>query len=205
MDVTDEQKEHVISLLEVGQKLEAVRYLQRLHNLDAEQALTLTEKIEFEINSSEQHETSDAGSSFNVAKIVGTVFLSIGLLLLGLSLFFGFKAYRFKHNAFSIPGKVIDLKPSQSLSSDKKERITMYAAVIEYTFYGHQYQYISNENYSTPPYNKGDSIALLVDRSNPGEPVINSFFNQWFVTVLLGSLGLIFAAVGWGVGRVFGG
>jgi len=56
MALTSEQKNHAKELIESGDKLEAVRYLQQTMGIDAAQALLLAEKLEEEI---EKHETAE--------------------------------------------------------------------------------------------------------------------------------------------------
>ena len=46
MPLTPEQKEHVVGLLEMDDKLEAVRYLKETMGVSAEHALMLAEKPE---------------------------------------------------------------------------------------------------------------------------------------------------------------
>jgi hypothetical protein len=65
MNLTPEQKEHAIELIEMGEKLQAVRYFQETLNVSAEEALLLTEKLEEEIDGAvvEEIKGASAGST----------------------------------------------------------------------------------------------------------------------------------------------
>jgi hypothetical protein len=96
MTLTPEQKEHAIELIAFGDKLAAVRYFQEVLNIDAEQALLLAEKLEEEIETAEgpdiepmtpaqREELSKSGVA--VGKIVGILFMSIGLIMLAVMIY----------------------------------------------------------------------------------------------------------------------
>ena len=88
MTLTPEQKEHAIDLIEMGEKLEAVRYFQQVLSIDAEQALLLAEKLEKEVEPEfDQQELLQKAeemkrSGAKVGRLVGLIFMSIGIVLL---------------------------------------------------------------------------------------------------------------------------
>jgi hypothetical protein len=79
----------------------------------------------------------------------------------------------------------------------------LYTPVLQYHYEGKEYRYESPYGSTEPEYAVGDQISLLVDPSHPEDPEEDSFMNKWFVSMLLGSIGLVFAGVGMVVMRAF--
>src|SRR5262245_12001704 len=131
MDITEEQKEHVTSLLEAGDKLGAVRYMQEEFGLTADQALQMAEKLDEQLDDiakekmvADVHRTLNSG--INPARIVGTIF---GLLGLGFLATVGILIYldqQFQKTAIPTKGKVVDMSSYESRDKDTGQTTTMY-------------------------------------------------------------------------------
>lgn len=206
--LSEEHKETVIEMLEAGDQLGAVDYLREHFQLSAEDALAMARKLEEQIDKQEEAEfikevRQSTSSASKVPVIIGLVFGSIGLLLLGLGAWFGVKANDFSNRAVKAVGTVERMVERQSRSDDKMSTYITYAPVIRYQFDGKEHTFTSPVSSSDPEYEVGDEVELLVDPENPRDASIDSFMGTWFVTALLSGMGLIFSLVGFFVARAF--
>jgi len=202
MTLTPEQKEHAIDLIEMGEKLEAVRYFQQTLQLDAEQALALTEKLEAEIEAG-----SDLDAEFetkvldqqpagaNVGKLVGFVFMSIGIIMLSVVLYLIYSYQQFEKRAKVVKGNVTDYQTHISQSDNSST--TMYAPVFEYVYKGKTRTYVSTTSSNYKEYELGKSLDMFVDPEHPEEVLVNSFSEKWFLPMLLGFMGILFTGLGY--------
>jgi hypothetical protein len=138
-----------------------------------------------------------------VGKLVGSVFLGVGIILLSVAGYLIISNNKFEQRAIHTKGKVIDYRNYQS-SNDNGGSTTMYTPVFEYAFSGKSYQHASSTSSSSPEYEIGEEVDVLVDPKNPKEILINTFWEKWFVVVLLGIMGTIFTGVGYAVFRFVG-
>jgi hypothetical protein len=87
MTLTPDQKEHLESLLKASDKLAAVRYLQETLGLSAEEALSLTEKLDKTVEESPtatllntmKQGTAVIAKESKVGKYVGGIFMFFGM------------------------------------------------------------------------------------------------------------------------------
>src|SRR5690349_10498604 len=137
--MTPEQKEHATELIEMGDKLKAVRYFQQTLNITADQALALAEKLEVELGITlfeESLETKGTSTSgVNVGKLVGSIFMGVGIIMLSVITYLIVSNNKFEQRAVRTKGKVIDFRNYQS-SNDNGSSSTMYTPVFEYEFNG---------------------------------------------------------------------
>ncbi len=126
MQLTDEQQEELDVLINSGEKLEAIRYAQQTIGLDAESAISLVEKLE------KQYEEEDEAafattvkehekSMSNVPAIIGGIFGGIGVLLLVLGAYFGYRTQTFLETAVAIPGIVKEYRESEAYNSEERQ------------------------------------------------------------------------------------
>ena len=202
MTLTPEQKEHAVELIEMGDKLEAVRFVQQTLYISVEQALTLTEKLEGELKSPNEN-PSDA-PTMNVGRLLGSIFMSLGGIMLAVVAYLAFSNYKFEQRAQPVKGKVVDYQSYQSANSKGGGYTTMYTPSFEYPFQGKPYRYKSSTSSSSKEYEIGEAVEVLVDPLEPETPLINTFWEKWFLPVLLGSLGTMFTGMGYLAFRVFG-
>lgn len=208
MEVGEEEQEHVVSLIEMGEKLEAIRYCQQTFNLDAEQAITMVERLEEQVDDKKFKEIGEqvTASTSGLPKMIGRIFGGIGLILIILAVFFGYRTYTFLQKAVPLPGVVKGFREFQVRSTDNDNRTivsTVVGPILEYKYEGKDYTYESPYGSSTPAYSVGDQIPLLIDPARPSEPDEAGFMDQWFVTLILGAIGLIFFGVGIIVSKSF--
>jgi hypothetical protein len=209
--LTPEQKQHVIELIDMGDQLEAVRYLQNTLHISAEQAMVLAEKLQQEIETeneaafrakaAELQQKHSSGT--NVGKTVGGIFMVIGIIFLviaGLIVYFN---YTFTQRAVTIKGKVLSYETYESRNDDGGST-TMYRLAFQYEYQGKTYTHVSSGASSSPEFQEGEELDIMVDPKDPDEILINSFMEQWFASVLLGGMGVVFGGLGFLVYKQLG-
>jgi len=210
MTLTSEQKDHAIQLVEMGDTLEAVRYLQETLQITADQALALTEKLKEEVDASPlldefkaMEEQLRQKPGINIGRIVGLIFMSVGGILLSVVVYFVISNYQFEQRAVPVMGKIIDYESYLS-KNDNGGSTTMYTPIFQYTFNGKEYTYKSSTSSSSRGYEIGESVEVLVDPDEPLSVLIHSFWDEWFLSILLGIMGTMFAGMGYMAYRVLG-
>ena len=187
MKIKDVDKEHISFLLQTGDKLAAVRYLQQNYSLTAEEALTLAEKLEQQ----DSKGPATAIQTNSPLRLVGIIFSVAGFLLLSVAFVSGFRDYKFTAIALPITGRVVSIQPPPG-----------YAPVIEYRMSGTTYTVTGEQLSSDRVFVIGQDVELLVDPRKPQEAKLNSFFDRWFVVVILASIGLLFSIIGFVVRKL---
>ena len=168
--------------LEQGRKLEAVKYVRHVMNLDLREALTTVDKVGNEINP-QYGATNIAGISGClrvVAKGLGAFLLFVSLLFLaaaGIIYYFQLKSVS---QSDRVSGKVTEMK---SLDSDAT------APVIEYEWKGKLRSHESHTYSSPPDYKVGEAVSLFVNREDTGDVIIDTFADRYALIVGLGFIG----------------
>lgn len=208
--LTEEQKEHAIELISMGDKLEAVRYFQQTLGVNAEQALTLTEKLEQEIKVEDEAAFAelektmpDPNNGLNVGKLVGRIFMGVGGVMLVIVAFILYSNYSFSKRAEPIKVKVVEYRSYES-RNDNGSYTTMFTPVYQYEYKGKPYTYVSTTSSSSQEFQAGEWVDALVDPQNPNEILVDSFMGKWFLPLLLGFMGILFGGIGFVVFRVLG-
>ena len=212
MSLSSKQKKHVVKLIETGDKLDAVRYLQETLNLTADQALILTEKLEEELEGSPlqdeinalKEETLHPSTGINVGHVVGLTFMGIGAIMLALVAYFVYSNYQFTKHAVTVKAKVINYTSYESRDSDGGGLTTMFTPTFQYPYKGKLYTYKSTTSTSNKSYEIGETVEVLIDPDDPENILIPDFWDEWFVTVLLGFLCVLFSGMGYLVYRLLG-
>jgi hypothetical protein len=211
MTLTPEQKEHAMDLIFMGEKLEAVRYFQQALNIDAEQALMLAEKLEEEIEAEdsqvlkefEQQHTNLKESGPNVGRIVGALFMGIGIVMLLVVAYLIYSHQQFEKNAKVVKATVTEYQ-SYNSRDDDGSTTTMFTPVFEYEFKGTKHTYVSNTSSSSKDYEIGEKVDMMVNPDDPQDVLIDSFMGKWFLPLLLGFMGTLFTGLGYVAYAVIG-
>lgn len=210
MNLTPEQKEHAVELIEMGEKLDAVRYFQETLQVSAEEALLLAEKLEEEIEETDLEDIKELQQEalkqpgVNVGRLVGMIFMSIGTIMLAVVAYLLVSNYQFMQRAQSVKGKVIDYQSYQSRDRDSNSSTSMYTPTYQYAYKGKLYTHISTTSTSSKDYEIGDPVEILIDPEDPKEILINSFMVKWFLPLLLGFMGTLFTGLGFVAFRFLG-
>ena len=132
-----------------------------------------------------------------IVKILGFVFFLIGLSLL----IAGFLSYQ--HNQKFIAGSevtagtVVDLARKTSTSSSSSPNSYVYYPVIQFkTINGSLIEFRATVGSNPPAYRKGDQVQVRYLEKDPYIARINSFMQLWFVSIILGGLGILFTGIG---------
>jgi hypothetical protein len=206
MDVTDSQKQQVRDLIAQGKKLKAVRHLQDHFDLTAEQALALTEQVAQEMEKAgldtqlvfQQEIKSRVTNSLKdskIPKVIGSIFTFFGLCMLGVVVYVYVTDSSFIDQAILIEGKCTGYDSYES-SDDNGGSTTMYTAIFTYAYQGEEFTHYSGSSSSSQDYDYDEVVEIYIDPNNPADALVNSFWERWFIIILLGFMGTLFSGLG---------
>jgi len=122
------------------------------------------------------------------------IFLLIGLGLLGGAAFLALDTRSDIARADKADGSVIDLIGERDSDGD-----TIYYPRVRYvTLSGTPVEFTGSVGSSPPAFAVGEPVSVLYDPAEPEQARIDSFFQLWFAALILGVIGLVFAAIGGG-------
>lgn len=124
--------------------------------------------------------------------LVALIFLAVGAVQLGLGVFFFVRTRRFLRRAVETTGTIVDL-----IESSGSEGGTVYQAVVEFqTADGRAIRWQESMASNPPAGQPGEQIPIKYDPANPNKARIAKTFRLWFLSGLLGLLGLLFLGLG---------
>ena len=133
-----------------------------------------------------------------IVKIIGTIFVVVGaLLLVG-----GFLSYRhtrrFVANSSVAQGEVIDLVLRAASDSDSPSSDSgTYHPVLRFeTERREAIEFVGSTGSNPPSHRKGDTVAVRYNPDDPYTARVDSFASLWLLALIPGSLGLVFATAG---------
>ena len=116
----------------------------------------------------------------------------LGFGLLFFSYHFYEKTEAFLERANQTSGRVVDLRETDS-SADS----TTYAAIVEYIDHqGANRRFVDSFSSSPPSYHTGQKVNVLYNRENPLEAQIDRGRANYWLSILLGSIGGLFTLLG---------
>jgi hypothetical protein len=136
-----------------------------------------------------------ASSDPNVGRWIGLIFATVGLGLLT-GCFFAYRSQdRFYGSALSAEGTVVDLE----WRGNSARSVVSFRAddELEYTVKGHIWS-------KPPAHEKGEKVKVVYHAGRPQDARLASFFERWFLVLILGFMGTIFTGVGTLVAVVLG-
>jgi len=117
--------------------------------------------------------------------------LALGIGFLIASHHFYGRTEAFLQKADRTSGLVIDLKERHSSDGP-----STYAAVVEFSDrYGQTHKFVDSFSSSPPYYRTGQAVAVLYERENASEARMDRGPANYWLTILLGSLGALFSAL----------
>ena len=129
-----------------------------------------------------------------VLRILGVVFGAVGAALLVAAFITLRSARSFESTAVGASGEVIDLAPSYSDGS------ATHAPVVRFeTPDGREVIFESSVSSHPPAYDIGERVDVLYAPDDPGDAVIDSFWQVYLAPVILGGIGSIFLLIGGGM------
>jgi hypothetical protein len=123
-----------------------------------------------------------------IMKLFGGVFATIGAALFVSGAVVAWNVQSFRAHASRADGTVVALVGSPNSGS---------TPVVVFDGPNGEPVRIQGSVASSPPaYAEGEKVTVFYDPQNPKEASIDGFFDEWFVTVLLGGIGLVFMSFG---------
>jgi len=130
-----------------------------------------------------------------VTGVVFGIFGVIGVGLLAGALFSFVHTRDFAARAVEAQGVVTDLVRSRS--SSRSSGSGSYSPVVAFeTAQGQRIEFTGSLSTNPPAYRPGERVRVLYLPDDPYSADIGDFWNQWFLSILLGGMGTVFAAVG---------
>ena len=124
--------------------------------------------------------------------IIGIVFSLVGLLLVAIGVFIWIRTRIFLSTAQEVKGTVVRMVYSYS-----SEGGGGYSPVYQFrTLEGQTIEAGDSMSSNPPMFHEGQVIDVLYDPKNPYKARIKKWMSLYFVSVLLGGMGLLFGGVG---------
>ena len=209
MSLPHEAMKEVESFLHKREKLNAIRHLRDKYGFSPEESKVLVEALEKQLSSASpasravdadaKNREADLREPFGTrprvdtssrsgfsGKIIMAVFGVVGSVFLAIAGYTFYNQLQAIEKSSLISGRVIRMAVnSEGLS----------APVIEYQWDGKKWLYASS-TYSKPPaYELGEEVPVYVNQEDPGQIVVNTFSDRWFLITLFGVLGSIFVGI----------
>jgi len=132
-----------------------------------------------------------------ILKIIGLIFFLIGLVLLVAGLLSYNFTQKFITNSEVTTGTVIDLVRGTSDSDNSGTVTYIYYPVVQFkTNNGSVIEFKSSVGSNPPSARKGDQVQVRYPEQDPYKARIDSFMQLWFVSIIVGGLGVVFAGIG---------
>lgn len=129
-----------------------------------------------------------------VFKIVGSIFLPIGLVFLVIAGLIYSGTQSFLSDSMQAQGEVIDLVSGSSGSSSSSR--SMYPVVRFESSNGQVVTFQGSVGSSPPDFHVGEVVKVRHRTGNPHDARIESFVQLWLLPVVFGGLGVIFSGIG---------
>ncbi|GIV36346.1 MAG: hypothetical protein KatS3mg032_0725 [Cyclobacteriaceae bacterium] len=199
MNIPSDLKLQLIRLLAAGKRQQAVTYLRQQFTISTADAEKLISVLEDEITTSAarplQSVAGLAGCAILVLRSASIIIGMMALLCLAGAAYFWYSAQQFAQQAIRLKGKVIELVPENSAGP-------AVAPVVAYRYNGRLFTYYSN-NYSHPPdYEVNDEVVMLVSATDPEKATIDSFREQFSVSLGFVIIGAFLLAVSLTIGFI---
>lgn len=124
--------------------------------------------------------------------IIGVVFSFVGFLLAAIAIFLFIRTRIFLSTAQEVKGTVIRMVYSHS-----SEGGGGYSPVYQFrTIEGQTIEAGESMSSNPPMFHEGQIIDVLYDPRNPQKARIKKWMSLYFVSVLLGGMGLVFGGIG---------
>jgi hypothetical protein len=122
-----------------------------------------------------------------------SIFLVVGVLLLGVAGVVAVRTVQFLGGANSATGEVVELVPHRSSKGG-----TTWSPVVSYTVNGEVHRLEGSYSSNVLMYEVGERVTVRYEPGNPGEARIDGWLGTWLLPTILGGIGVVFGAVGGG-------
>jgi ribosomal protein L7/L12 len=189
-------KAKVISLLQVNQKIVAVKEVKEALGVSLKEALQLVDEVQQAVQPDFKASQFTSNATRTGATIFKLIFGLIGVTFMLIAVVIYYNQSQTISTSDRVTGHVIDFVYSDGGS----------APIIEYPWQGTTKLYRST-TYSTPPaYDQDEEVTVFVNRNDADDAIVDTFSDRWFVIFIFGLIGFIFTAITTGVifaGRSF--
>jgi len=126
---------------------------------------------------------------------IGGIFASVGLVIAAAAGWLYLKDRSFAASGARTHGTVVEMLDIRDSDGDysSKPKVEFHDAD------GARHVFTSSVSSSPPRYSTGETVEVIYAPGSPDEAVIDSFSDRFFLPLVLGGLGTLFAAIGLGV------
>lgn len=138
-------------------------------------------------------------------------FLGFGLLIVGLG-FLGLGGWNGYHtwdrvsSESTVTGKVISLRLGSETHTTKRQpngtRVKKaYVPEVEYEVDGVKHRILGSISSNPPSYTVGDQVSVRFPPDHPDQGHLNTFFENWILTLIFSTVGFFASVIGYGIVR----
>lgn len=128
-------------------------------------------------------------------RLVGSIFVATGVLLLGVAAFLHHRDASFAAAAARATGQVVALHPS--VQRDAARTTTRYASRIRFrTEQGCRVDFVEAVASTPPRHAVGEHVAILYDPNRPSRALVDDFAGRKTAFAIVGGLGALFLTIG---------
>lgn len=124
--------------------------------------------------------------------ILRYTFISIGVLMLAIAGYLGFRSITYLNQAVEVEGRVV----SNIQYHDADTGYVYSPLVIFETVEGQKVEFIDSVRSFPPSYDPEDTVPVLYLPEDPSDAAVKGFFFLWGPTAIVGFVGSIFFIVG---------
>src|SRR3569832_906830 len=143
----------------------------------------------------------------NVMRTLAYAFGAAGVLAVAACLFAVVKVVTFQRQARHAPGQVVALQVTneyrKSTDTTPSHYVNMYAPIVEFDTPAGKQRMVGRVSSNVPDYRVGQRVDMLYPPGAPAAAVIDDFWQQWLLVVVLAPMALAFGGVGAGFGIYF--
>ncbi|MGV2497673.1 DUF3592 domain-containing protein [Pelagerythrobacter aerophilus] len=126
---------------------------------------------------------------------IGAAFLAFGLVFAAVGLWAWAGDRALAEAGTQASGTVIDL--SRRYDSDSG---STYRPVVEFhDAKGTRHEFVGSVGSSPPAYSRGETVSVIYDPAAPGRAMIDGFLDRYFLPLVFGGMGGVFAVLGGGL------
>lgn len=207
--MSSEAKKEVETFLLEGKKNAAVSYLTEICGFSFREATLLADALETDLRQQPDKATMPPGNLRGYERsgtgpatghrsrapdIIVYVFAGVGLLFMGVAVLIYYQQSGTIRKSDPVKGKVVRLQSGNGSGS---------APVVQYQWRGNTYTYTSGTYSSPPAYSIGEWVPIYVNRDDPGDIIIDTFIDRYFLITIFGGMGFLFVGIAYGVMGAF--
>ena len=125
----------------------------------------------------------------------GAIFLTVGLVFAAIGIWAWADDRARAETGTRATGTVIDLERRHDSDSG-----STYRPVVEFhDARGTRHEFVGSVGSSPPAYSRGETVSVIYDPTAPGQAMIDGFMDRYFLPLVFGGMGGVFALLGGGL------